>query len=166
MSILDNLIRPYQMKDIPFLWEMLYQSIYVPEGHQAPGREILKEPDIKKYMKNWGGVHDHAFIASDEESHPMGAVWIRILNGADAGYGFIDDTTPELGMAIMPLHRGKGIGKRLLSQMVDYARSHGYRALSLSVDPLNIAALRLYEKSGFKKVYQDDGGSWTMKIDL
>lgn len=160
------MIRPFNIKDVPFLWEMLYQSIYVPEGHQAPSRDILKEPNIEKYLKNWGDDHDYALIALDGESRPVGAVWIRILNYENAGYGFIDDDTPELGMAIMPQHRGQGIGKRLLSQMIVFARSNGYPALSLSVDPINKGAFHLYEKCGFEKVYQDDGGSWTMKIDL
>ena len=73
---------------------------------------------------------------------------------------------PELGMAIMFEHRGQGIGKRLLLEMIEFARSIGYSALSLSVDPHNKPALQMYEKSGFKKIYEDDGGSWTMKKDL
>ncbi len=150
-----------------FLWEMLYQSIFVPEGQHQPSREeILKEPNIEKYLKNWGRNHDHALIALDGENNLVGAVWIRLLNGENAGYGFVDDDTPELGMAIMSQHRGKGIGKHLLSEMICFARSIGYSALSLSVDPHNKKALYMYEKSGFIKLYQDDGGSWTMKKDL
>ena len=146
-----------------FLWEMLYQAIYVPEGQQPPSRDILKQPAIEKYMKGWGRPHDHAMIAVDGEDNPIGAVWIRLLDRDHAGYGFVDDHTPELGMAILPDGRGKGIGKQLLSAMFELARSRNYLALSLSVDPRNTPALRLYEKSGFEMVYQDAGGSWTMK---
>lgn len=160
-------IRPFEERDMSFLWEMLYQSIYIPEGQNAPSREdILKEPNIEKYLKNWGRKHDHALVALDGENKPVGAVWIRLLNRENAGYGFVDEDTPELGMAIMSQHRGQGIGKRLLSEMIGFARSIGYSALSLSVDPYNKTALQMYEKSGFEKVYQDDGGSWTMKRDL
>lgn len=137
-----------------FLWEMLYQSIYFPEGQHAPSREIiLKEPNIEKYLKNWGGNDDHALIALDGENNPVGAVWIRLLERENAGYGFIDDDTPELGMAIMSQHRGQGIGKILLLEMISFARSIGYTALSLSVDPQNNTALQLYEKRGFQKLY-------------
>ena len=48
-------------------------------GHQAPSRDILKEPNIEKYLKNWGDDHDYALIALDGESRPVGAVWIRTL---------------------------------------------------------------------------------------
>lgn len=164
---MNNSIRPFVENDMAFLWEMLYQSIYVLEGQNAPDREvILKELNIEKYLKNWGRKHDHALVALDGENNPVGAVWIRLLNRENAGYGFVDENTPELGMAILSQHRGQGIGKHLLSDMIDLARSFGYMALSLSVDPHNKTALQMYEKSGFTKVYQDNGGSWTMKKEL
>ena len=120
---MDYSIRPFKMRDMSFLWEMLYQSIYIPEGQRAPSRDILQEQNIEKYLKNWGGVHDHALVALDGEGNPVGAVWIRLLNHENAGYGFIDDDTPELGMAIMSEHRGRGIGKQLLSEIIDSAQS-------------------------------------------
>lgn len=167
VTTVEYSIRPFKESDLPFLWDMLYQSIYIPEGQRPPSREIiLKEPNIEKYLKNWGGIDDHALIALNGENNPVGAIWIRLFSRENAGYGFIDDDTPELGMAIIPQYRGQGIGKHLLSEMIDSARLVGYSALSLSVDPRNKPALRMYEKCGFKKVYQDHGGSWTMKKDL
>ena len=56
--------------------------------------------------------------------------------------------------------------KYLLWEIISLARSIGYSKVSLSVDPLNKVALHLYEKIGFEKVYQDSGGSWTMKKEL
>jgi ribosomal protein S18 acetylase RimI-like enzyme len=162
----DVFIRTFEQRDIPFLWEMLYHSIYVPEGEQPPSRDILKNASIEKYLKDWGRADDHALIATDGTGHPIGAVWIRRFDRDSAGYGFVDEETPELGMAILPEYRGNGIGRKLLSEISDLARSFGYTALSLSVDPRNIAALRLYETSGFVMVLVDDGGSWTMKKDL
>ncbi|WP_150284554.1 GNAT family N-acetyltransferase [Rummeliibacillus sp. TYF-LIM-RU47] len=159
-------IKPSMEKDIPFLWEMLHQSIFVPEGQPAPSLDILKEPNIEKYLINWGKENDHALVAIDKENNAVGAVWVRLLDQDNAGYGFVDENTPELGMAIKNQYRGKGIGKNLLFNMIQFAHSIGYPAISLSVDPLNQNALRLYEKSGFIKVYEDAGGSWIMKRDL
>lgn len=159
-------IKPVEKEDIPFLWEMLYQSLYVPEGQPAYSLDILKDPNIEKYLKNWGSRHDHALIAKDEDTRLLGAVWMRLFNPNHPGYGFIDEKTPELGMAIESDYRGQGIGKRLLSDMIDLAHSKGYPALSLSVDPENKQALQLYKKAGFTKVFVADGGSWTMKRDL
>lgn len=153
-------------QDIPFLWEMLFQSIYVSGDEPSPGREILNDPNIQKYLKDWGRKDDRALMALDENDTPIGAVWIRKFTSDTAGYGFVDEEIPELGMALLPQYRGKGIGKQLLVEMSDLAYSLGLKALSLSVDPRNIPALRLYEKNGYIKVAEDDGGSWTMKKDL
>ena len=56
-------IRPFDERDMQFLWEMLYQSIYVPEGQHQPSRDVLQEPNIEKYLKNWGRKDDHALVA-------------------------------------------------------------------------------------------------------
>ena len=113
---MDYSIRPFKMGDMSFLWEMLYQSIYIPEGQRVPSRDILKEQNIEKYLKNWGSGHDHAWVAFDGEGNPVGAVWIRLLNHENPGYGYLDDDTPELGMAIMSQYRGRGIGSACYTQ--------------------------------------------------
>lgn len=159
-------IEPLDEKDIPFLWEMLYQSIYVSEDEATPSRDILKEANIEKYLKDWGHFDDYALIAKDMDKNPIGAVWIRLFSKDNSGYGFVNENTPELGMAIHSQYRGQGIGKHLLSKMVSLASKAGYPAVSLSVDPRNKKALQLYENSGFVKVYEDSGGSWTMQKSI
>ncbi|MER2040324.1 GNAT family N-acetyltransferase [Desemzia incerta] len=148
---MNDSIKSFEMKNLPFLWKMLHQSIYVPEGQPAPSLDILKEPAIIKYLSYWGKEHDYALVAVDEKDHPIGAVWIRLFDQENTGYGFVDNNTPELGMAIESSYRGLGVGKDLLSRMMDLAKDLGYSAISLSVDPRNKNALRLYESSGFKK---------------
>jgi len=39
-------IRPAASADEPFLWEMLYAALYVPEGAPRPDRAILQEPSL------------------------------------------------------------------------------------------------------------------------
>ena len=48
--------------------------------------------------------------------------------------GFVDETTPELAIAVVPSRRGRGIGETLLEALVERARAEGHRALSLSVE--------------------------------
>ena len=40
---------------------------------------------------------------------PIGAAWLRLLKGDERGYGHVDDETPELGMAVLPAYRGRGV---------------------------------------------------------
>jgi ribosomal protein S18 acetylase RimI-like enzyme len=154
-------IRPLIKADEPFLWEMLYQAIFVEEGQPSPPRDILAQPELAKYVAEWGKDGDDGFIAIDEQtSKPVGAVWLRLFSGDAKGYGYVADDVPELSMALLPEYRGQGIGSKLMVQMLDYASSK-YSSVSLSVSRNN-PALRLYERFGFRPV-GTNGTSITMQ---
>ncbi len=154
-------LRPIRAEDQPFLWEMLYQAIYVPAGAPRPPREILREPALAHYARDWGREGDIGVLALETGTHrPVGAAWVRLLTGADRGYGYIDDQTPELSIAVLPDYRGRGIGTRLLAELLQAAQGH-YGALSLSVTRGN-PAVALYQRFGFTTV-AEDGSSLTMR---
>lgn len=48
--------------------------------------------------------------------------------------------------------RNKGIGKKLLNYICDYARNLGYVEMSVGVDLDNYIALMIYQKYGFDKI--------------
>ncbi|MED3553118.1 GNAT family N-acetyltransferase [Cytobacillus praedii] len=160
----DYKIRTETERDIDFLWEMLYQAIFVAEGEIKPSREILNQPEIFKYLCNWGRQGDIALIATDSSENPVGAIWIRLFDESNKTYGFIDKNTPVLSMAVVPEYRGKGVGTLLLNEMLRIAKDSGFFSLSLSVDPKN-PALHLYERHGFVKV-GINGTSWDMMTTL
>jgi GNAT superfamily N-acetyltransferase len=70
--------------------------------------------------------------------------WLRCFPASEPGYGFVDESTPELSIAVLPAYRGKGIGSRLLERLLQ-----GVDAASLSCDPAN-PAWRLYVRLGFE----------------
>lgn len=150
MSIAKYHVRPLTPADQPFLWEMLYQSLYVPEGGQPFPEEMLQQLEIAKYVQDWGREHDRGFVAEDEQGQPLGAVWMRLFSGEEKGYGYVDEGTPEIGMAVLPAYRGQGLGTRLLSQLLRSAEGK-YDCVSLSVGGGNPAG-RLYERLGFEEV--------------
>lgn len=153
-------IRPLTPSDQPFLWEMLYQSLYVPDGRAPFERSILAHRDIARYVEGWGREGDCGFVALDENGRPVGAVWLRLLKGEERGFGYVDDETPELGMAVLPEYRGRGVGTSLLSRVIEAAGGK-YEYISLSVSAGNPAA-RLYRRLGFEEVRQS-GDARTMK---
>ena len=54
------------------------------------------------------------------------------------------------GMYVLPAHRGKSVGRRLLAHLVEYARGQaGVRRIALQVTTTNAAAKTLYGKFGF-----------------
>ena len=156
-------IRPLTPADQTFLWEMLYQSLYVPVGDAPFERSILNQPEIGQYVKDWGRTNDAGFVAVDDHDRPIGAIWLRLFSGEEKGFGFVNDQTPELGMSVLPEYRGEGIGTSLLSALIKWAEDH-YENISLSVASEN-PVRRLYERQGFTAVGKN-GGSITMRNKL
>jgi ribosomal protein S18 acetylase RimI-like enzyme len=148
------LIRDATPADELFLRSMLYLAVFVPPGHPAPPPGIVDEPALANYVTGFGTRQgDLGFVA--EEDRPVGAAWVRRLPG---GYGYVDDRTAELSMAVASRHRGRGIGTALLERMLGRVPR-----CSLSVDDRN-RARALYERSGFVVVARD-GHSLTMLRD-
>lgn len=156
-------IEPLTALDQSFLWEMLYQALYVPAGGAPFPREIVRQPQLARYVRDWGRQDDAGLKAVAENNRPVGAVWLRLLKDEERGFGYVDDATPELGMAVLPEHRGAGIGTSLLSHIIEEARGV-YQNISLSVSPEN-PALRLYYRFGFEPV-KACGDALTMQRKL
>lgn len=143
-------IRPIAERDVPFMWDMLYESLYVPEGGKPFGREILQEPAIAKYAEHWGRPGDIGWIAVTDDGQPMGTITARLFDESNRGYGYVGPDVPELGMAISPSYRGQGIGTALMKALFDELKKRGISRVSLSVDPNNEAAVKLYRRFGFE----------------
>jgi L-amino acid N-acyltransferase YncA len=65
--------------------------------------------------------------------------------------------------------RGKGVGKVLLSHLIELGREHGYHKLVLSAFPTNAGGMALYTQLGFRTVgvYKEQGrldGRWVDTI--
>lgn len=107
--------RTWMPEDVPFLWEMLYQSLHVREGSVPWPRSVLRSPAIAHYLTDFGSHDgDDAQVCLDGGGERVGAAWVRRMTAADPGYGYVNDEVPELGMAIQENWRGRGIGRRLL----------------------------------------------------
>ncbi len=137
--------------DEPFLWEMLYLALYVPEGKPPFPREILNDPDIACYVQGWGRSGDWGLLACDGATS-VGAIWLRQWSGDEKGYGYVSPLIPELSIALLPEYRNLGLGKHMLETVISMARER-YPGLSLSVVDIS-PARRLYERLGFRKVGQ------------
>ena len=157
---MDCIIQPLVLEDETFLWDMLYQALYIPEGQAALPREVIHLPELARYVQDWGQEGDCGFLArAAATGQPVGAVWLRLLVGENKGYGYVDDDTPELSIAILPEYRGQGVGTELLTCLI--ASVSGQSSMSLSVSEDN-PALRLYKSFGFV-VVSKNVGSLTMK---
>jgi GNAT superfamily N-acetyltransferase len=165
--------RPDGPEDVGFLWDMLYQiACWRPggcAGSKPPREEVLAYPSVVHYVEGWGRPGDAAVVAVDPiDGRRIGAAWYRPMSPEEPGYGFVDTSTPEVAIAVVPDRRGTGVGKALLQAILSMARSQGFDALSLGVRRKISAAVRLYERNGFVKLFAIDSDfpSLVMKVDL
>ena len=136
--------------------DMLRHAYYARWGDEA-------DVPLERYVAGWGRPGDSGLLAIDE-FQPVGAAWYRLFETGEPGYGFVDESTPELTIAIVPSRRGRGLGEELLVALLEQAKGEGYPRISLSVEPDN-PAIHLYEQHGFTKV-GERGGALVMQAEL
>jgi len=171
---MDLTLRRAGPDDAPFLAAMLAEAMAWRPGAPRPLTSTVLR---SRYLVGWPRVGDGGVVAelrradeADEAGRdvragePLGAAWYRLMTADDPGYGFIDDHTPEITIAVVPSWRGRGVGRRLLEALIAASRADGHGALSLSVEEGNDAR-RLYESVGFRPVGKV-GNASTMAIDL
>lgn len=92
---------------------------------------------------------------------------VAVLGNEIIGYGVMSMGAGEahiLNLCIGAQHRCRGLGKRMLTYLLDRAAAAGMAEAFLEVRPSNTAAIRLYQSLGFEQVgtrrgyYQAQGG--------
>ena len=145
---MNILYRRIKKEEYQFLEEMLYEALFVPPGQPKFPKSIIENPDIKKYIENWNQQEDDLAIIGVKNDELIGAIWGRKFKKEKKGYGFIDEHTPEISMAVRLEYRNQGIGTSLINQIENRYLEIGISKLSLSVDKLN-PAKNLYERCGY-----------------
>jgi GNAT superfamily N-acetyltransferase len=157
-------VRPVGEGDVEFLKRMVYEAArWNPDWPAMPIEEVLAEPIVRRYYEGFGREGDGGVVA-ELDGEPVGAAWYRRFPVDAPGYGFVDEKIPELSIAVVPLHRRKGIGHTLLRACLVQAREEGNQAISLSVAVHNRSRM-MYQRAGFEKVV-DESDHWTMLANL
>jgi ribosomal protein S18 acetylase RimI-like enzyme len=152
-----RLMRP---EDAPFLRHMLaLASRWELDPDAVDVEGALTSRALQPYVEGLGSDRDTGVIAEVDRT-PVGAAWFRTFDPSRPGYGFVDAVIPEVTIAVLGHHRGRGIGRDLLRALVRIASACGVPALSLSVAAAN-PARALYRSEGFDDVALVEG-SWTM----
>lgn len=171
-------IRRATAADASALWELLAVAVFADPPWTV--EQVRAEPSLAHYLDGWPRPGDEGVLAvrpgrcgeegggrdeGGDRDEVLGAAWYRFLPAAEPGYGFVDPSVPELtiaGHARWEMAPGVPRGQRLMDALMVQARGAGVESLSLSVDPANARACRLYERCGFQVVDTDPGGSLVM----
>ncbi len=84
-----------------------------------------------------------AYFVAMENEQILGGAGIFPTDGLPA------DTVELVKMYLLPEARGKGLGKKLILQCVDFAKTKGYSNIYLETMPELKKAIVVYEKLGF-----------------
>jgi len=146
---MEYIFRTIKPADAPALKSFLKLAMMPPA--EQTDVAIEEKPEWKAYVEDWGKPADIGFILeTKKERKPVGAAWFRQFDRNQAGFGFIDEKIPELVVAVVPEFRDRGLGRQLLTRLINQARLEGFPGISVSVHKNN-PALPFYERLAFQK---------------
>lgn len=105
-------------------------------------KEILPDPWDEKSLQSTM-AQPHGNIWAVEENNQVIAYLIFYTMG---------DEIEIARIAVLPEHRGKGYGKKLLDELFKYARENNTNQILLEVRGNNEAAISLYKNQGFENI--------------
>ena len=145
------IIRKLCTEEAGLLKDFLYEAIFIPEGVEPPPRDIVERPELRIYYEYFGRSEADLCLVAEADGHVVGAVWTRIMND----YGHVDDETPSFAISLIPEYRGKGIGTRLMLNMLKLLKEQGFKQASLAVQKENYA-VQMYKNVGFEIADEND----------
>lgn len=101
----------------------MYEAIFIPEWISAPSKDIINQPDLQVYVKDFGKNKGDLCLVAQVSDKIVGAVWVRIMND----YGHIDNETPSFAISLLNEYRNYGIGTELMKQMLMKLKLAGYK---------------------------------------
>ena len=116
-----------------------------PEGWLISSGENRSLGDERRFLRAVRHSRDAAVFVAETSEGIVGRLSVaRDPHPASAHVA-------DLGLMVAKTHRRQGIGRALMEQAVDWARSARVAKLELHVFPHNVAAVRLYETFGFER---------------
>lgn len=113
-------------------------------GACGPGF-ALSDPEVDAMSAAYAAPRS-MYLVIEEQGRVIGGAGIAPLDGGDA------DTCELRKMYYLPVARGRGLGERVLRRCLDRAREFGFRRCYLETLTGMDAAMKLYERVGFRRL--------------
>ena len=131
---------PADEKKIRELFLEMLRTIYCTDDVEG-----YKEGELDRF---WSGNESRIYVAEDRDV--VGFLSVEVHHEQE-DYIYLDD------FSVTEAYRDKGIGKELLKVAESYAEQLDIHKVLLHVEKTNVAAMRLYERSGYS--IDSDAGS-------
>ncbi len=117
-----------------------------PDRWQAPSMEAAARSRRRWHLI---GPRDEGIVAVADDGSVIGMVELWRKRPRDPDSARIPRIHVDLGLAVAPAWRGRGVGTALMRAAEDWAGAHGAERMTLDLDAANEGALRLYERLGY-----------------
>src|SRR5262249_19184942 len=93
--------------------------------------------------------------------YQVGLLDNRIIGGGGVypSNGLPEGVCEMVKMYLAPAARGKGLGKKLIEECVEFGRQAGYRQMYIETMPELATAITIYEKFGFRRLSDPMGNT-------
>jgi ribosomal protein S18 acetylase RimI-like enzyme len=123
-------------------------AAYRADGFLSPQSEY--EPTLRGLGADGGG---HVLVAAGDDGKLLGTIMLQ----TQAGQLVTRPDEAEIrALAVLPEARGAGVGRALLTALIERAASERVRRLLLFTEPEMKIAHRLYEDAGFQRLPEQD----------
>ena len=143
-------IRPIHAADDPAMAAVI-RTVMPAFGACGDGFAI-NDPEVD-WMSRAYAAPRHAYFVVTRDELVLGGAGVAPLQGGDA------DTCELRKMYFLPEARGIGAGSAMMTRCLDAARQFGFRQCYLETLTGMDAAMRLYERSGFRRIGQPMGAT-------
>jgi phosphinothricin acetyltransferase len=108
---------------------------------------IDAEPLSLEEAQRWWQAHvrKNVVLVAEEDGDVIG--WARLLPWTQRGFDVVEDL-----VYVDPVHHGRGVGRELLSSVIDAAQRGGYHSIVASIATDNTSGLKLHRSLGFEVV--------------
>jgi phosphinothricin acetyltransferase len=154
-------LRPATIADAEAICRIYNEGI---EDRVATLETNLRTPDERRQWLAARGPRHPVIVAEDAGATVRGWGSLNVFNPREA-YRFVADFSIYVERAA----RGRGVGRALLTRLIELGRQHGFHKLVLSAFPTNASGMALYTALGFRTVgiYKEQGqlaGRWVDTI--
>jgi GNAT superfamily N-acetyltransferase len=136
--------------------------VQITHGEDPVARELIAAM-IEDLLPLYGRIDgEDAPSAKPEEMGPPSGSFVVLHEGsvpvAGGGVKRLDDENAEIKrMYVRPDARGRGVARRLLSELETSARNLGYTRVRLDTGPRQPHALALYLSAGYREIPDYNG---------